>query len=82
MHPKNTNTPENEKERWYIKTPAQHVEDLVRMYAAMLMRLWRDKAKDELMKGKKGAEMEAKSVDTQVGKAASGKFDGRNALDV
>lgn len=44
MHPDNSYTPQGEKERWYIKTPAEHVADLVKNNAAMLSRLWNDRA--------------------------------------
>ena len=61
MHPENKYIPDDEKERWYIQTPAQHVQDLVRMYAAMLERLWESKAKDEGV-SKKATDLE--KVDT------------------
>jgi len=44
----------------------------------MLVDLWRDKAKDRLMRGEKAVEMKTETVDIQVNKASSGKDDGRN----
>jgi len=50
IHPDNKYIPDDEKERWYIQTPARHVEDLVRIYAAMLGLLWDSRAKDKSLK--------------------------------
>jgi len=64
IHPDNKYISDGEKERWYIQTPAQHVEDLVRMYASMLGQMWEARAKDKSFEGdlKKGTDLE--KVDT------------------
>ena len=49
MHPENVYASANEKERWYFKTPVQHIEDLVRMYAAMLEILWDSRAEQTVI---------------------------------
>jgi hypothetical protein len=58
MHPDNTYTSEDEKERWYIETLVGHVENLVTEYAAMLLRMWRDRAEYRSKGGKKETETE------------------------
>ena len=37
-----------DRERWYIHTPAQHVEDLVKEHASLLRQLWRNRAENKL----------------------------------
>jgi len=50
IHPGNTWMTDAEKERWFTKSPADHVHDLVREYDAMLVSLWKDRAKNETLK--------------------------------
>jgi len=54
LHPDNTYISEDERERWYIET----VENLVIEYAAMLLRMWRDRADYRSKGGKKETETE------------------------
>jgi len=59
IHPDNKYIPEDEKERWYTtKPPVNHVEDLLRSWAAMLDLLWEARAKERLIKSEKGVEKE------------------------
>jgi hypothetical protein len=48
LHPDDKHATEKWMERWYIKTPAEHIDDLVRSYASMLGRLWKLRARDRL----------------------------------
>ena len=57
MHHDNTYASEDEMGRWYIETPAGHVEELVRSCGAMLVSMWRARADDKQRKSEECTEV-------------------------